>query len=131
MEPESESEISGLELAPESEISVLELAALKTRAVADGDEFVITGSKIWTSRADIADWCLLLARTDPDVPKHRGISCFILDMKSPGISVRPLKQISGPSGFNQVFFDEVRVPRSALLGPLNDGWRVATTTLRF
>jgi alkylation response protein AidB-like acyl-CoA dehydrogenase len=108
-----------------------DLASLKTRAVADGDEFVISGAKIWTSRADIADWCLLLARTDPDAPKHHGISCFIVDMRAPGISVRPLKQISGPSGFNQVFFDEVRVPRTSLVGPLNEGWRVATTTLRY
>ncbi|MHB8575179.1 MAG: acyl-CoA dehydrogenase family protein [Dehalococcoidia bacterium] len=108
-----------------------DLASMKTRAVADGDEFVIDGSKIWTSRADIADWCLLLTRTDPEAPKHRGISCFILDMKTPGITIQPLKQISGPSGFNQVFFDGVRVPRSAMLGGLNEGWRVATTTLRY
>jgi alkylation response protein AidB-like acyl-CoA dehydrogenase len=108
-----------------------DLASLKTRAMADGDDFVISGSKIWTSRADVADWCFLLARTDPDAPKHHGISCLILDMKSPGITVRPLKQISGPSGFNQVFFDNVRVPRKNLVGELHEGWRVATTTLRY
>jgi len=108
-----------------------DLASLKTRATSDGDEFVIDGSKIWTSRAEIADWCFLLARTDPEKPKHHGISCFIVDMKSSGITIHPLRQISGPSGFNQVFFDNVRVPRANLVGELNEGWRVATTTLRY
>jgi alkylation response protein AidB-like acyl-CoA dehydrogenase len=108
-----------------------DLASLKTRAVADGDEFLVSGSKIWTSRADHADYCFLLARTDPDAPKHHGITCFILDMHQPGITIRPLRQIHGPTGFNQVFFDNVRVPRNRIVGELNEGWRVATTTLRY
>jgi alkylation response protein AidB-like acyl-CoA dehydrogenase len=108
-----------------------DLASMKTLAIADGDDFVVTGSKIWTTRAHEADRCFLLARTDPAAPKHRGISALIVDMKSPGITVQPIKQISGPSEFNQVFFDGVRVPRERVIGPVNEGWRVATTTLRY
>ena len=108
-----------------------DLAAMTTRAVLEGDTFYISGSKIWTSRAEIADWCFLLARTDPKVKKHAGISAFLLDMHQPGITIRPLKQISGPMGFNQVFFDNVKVPRNRLLGELNAGWKVATNTLRY
>ena len=108
-----------------------DLASLQTRAVQDGDDFVLNGQKIWTSQAHYADWMFLLARTDPDAPKHRGISYFLLDMKSPGISVRPLINMSGEDGFNEVFFENVRVPRSGLLGELNRGWYIATTTLDF
>ena len=106
-----------------------DLASLQTRAVADGDDFIINGQKIWTSQAHYSDWIFLLARTDPDVPKHKGISYFLLDMKSPGITVRPLINMGNQSGFNEVFFENVRVPRSGLLGELNRGWYMATTTL--
>ncbi len=106
-----------------------DLASLQTRAVADGDDFIISGQKIWTSQAHYSDWMFLLARTDPDAPKHKGISYFLLDMKSPGITVRPLINMGNQAGFNEVFFDNVRVPRSGLLGELNRGWYMATTTL--
>jgi len=108
-----------------------DLASLQMRAVQDGDDFVINGQKIWTSQAHYADWIFVLARTDPDAPKHRGISYFLVDMKSPGITVRPLISMSNQHGFNEVFFDNVRVPRSGLLGELNRGWYMATTTLDF
>jgi alkylation response protein AidB-like acyl-CoA dehydrogenase len=108
-----------------------DLASLQTRAVQDGDDFVINGQKIWTSQAHYADWIFLLARTDREAPKHKGISYFLLDMKSPGISVRPLVNLANGHGFNEVFFDNVRVPRSGLLGELNRGWYMATTTLDF
>ena len=108
-----------------------DLASLQTRAVQDGDDFVINGQKIWTSQAHYADWIFLLARSDPDAPKHRGISYFLIDMKSPGITVRPLINMAGQAGFNEVFFENVRVPRSGLLGELNRGWYMATTTLDF
>ena len=106
-----------------------DLASLQTRAVADGDDFIISGQKIWTSQAHYSDWMFLLARTDQDAPKHKGISYFLLDMKSPGITVRPLINMGNQAGFNEVFFDNVRVPRSGLLGELNRGWYMATTTL--
>ncbi len=108
-----------------------DLASLQTRAVQDGDDFVINGQKIWTSQAHYADWMFCLARTDPDAPKHKGISYFLIDMKSPGINVRPLINLAGRGGFNEVFFDNVRVPRAGLLGELNRGWYMATTTLDF
>jgi alkylation response protein AidB-like acyl-CoA dehydrogenase len=108
-----------------------DLASLQTRAVQDGDDFIINGQKIWTSQAHYADWMFVLARTDPDAPKHRGISYFLLDMKTPGISVRPLINMAGGAGFNEVFFENVRVPRDGLLGELNRGWYIATTTLDF
>ena len=108
-----------------------DLASLQTTAVADGDYFVVNGQKIWTSLAHVADWMILLARTDPDAPKHRGISYFLVDMKTPGITVRPLVDMTGRHAFNQVFFDNVRVPRKNLVGELNRGWYVAAATLDF
>ncbi len=108
-----------------------DLASLQTRATLDGDDYVINGQKIWTSGAQFADYIHVLARTDPDAPKHRGITYFLLDMKSPGISVRPIVQMHGRSGFNETFFDNVRVPRSNVLGEANRGWYAAATTLDF
>ena len=106
-----------------------DLAALRTRAVRDGEDFVINGQKIWTSLGHRAQWCQLYVRTDPDAPKHNGISCLIVDMRLPGIEVRPLVTLNGEKDFAEVFFHDVRVPADSLLGPLNAGWRVATTTL--
>jgi alkylation response protein AidB-like acyl-CoA dehydrogenase len=106
-----------------------DLAALTTRATLQGDEFIVNGQKLWTSLGHIADWCMLLVRTDLQVPKHRGISYLLVDMHSPGIAVRPLKQMTGEAEFNQLLFEDVRVPRANLLGPLNGGWGVAITTL--
>jgi alkylation response protein AidB-like acyl-CoA dehydrogenase len=106
-----------------------DLASLRTRAVPDGNDFVVSGQKIWTSLGDRADWCQLYVRTDADAPKHQGISCLIVDMTLPGIDVRPLVNLNGNADFAEVFFNDVRVPAASLLGPLNDGWQVATTTL--
>jgi alkylation response protein AidB-like acyl-CoA dehydrogenase len=106
-----------------------DLAALRTKAVRDGDDFVVNGQKIWTSLGHRADWCQLYVRTDPDAPKHKGISCLIVDMTLPGIEVRPLVTLNGDTDFAEMFFHDVRVPADALLGPLNAGWQVATTTL--
>ncbi len=108
-----------------------DLASLQTRAIRDGDSYVVNGQKIWTSMAQRADYMILLARTDPDAPKHRGITYFLVDMKSPGISVRPLVQMNGQAGFNEVFFEDVRVPASAVVGEVNRGWYVSTATLDF
>jgi len=108
-----------------------DLASLQTRAVQDGDDFILNGQKIWTSQAHYADWMFVLARTDPDAPKHRGISYFLMDMNTPGVTVRPLINMANGAGFNEVFFENVRIPRSGLLGELNRGWYIATTTLDF
>ncbi|MFC5947514.1 acyl-CoA dehydrogenase family protein [Pseudonocardia lutea] len=106
-----------------------DLASLRTRAVVEGDRFVLNGQKIWTSWADDSDWCAVLARTDPDQPKHRGISYLLVDMTTPGVTVRPITQITGDAEFCEVFFEDVAVPRTNLLGPLNGGWDLAMHTL--
>jgi alkylation response protein AidB-like acyl-CoA dehydrogenase len=106
-----------------------DVAGLASRAVRDGDEWVLNGQKVWTTLAHLSKFGLLLARTNPDVPKHRGITAFLLDMELPGVDVRPLYQITGEAEFNEVFFSDVRVPDAARLGPEGDGWRVAVTTL--
>ena len=108
-----------------------DLASLQCRAVADGDDYVIDGQKVWTSNAHRADWCHLLTRTDPDAPRHRGISYFLVDMKSPGITVRPLINMLASHDFNEVFFDNVRVPKENMIGEKNQGWYVSQTTLNF
>jgi alkylation response protein AidB-like acyl-CoA dehydrogenase len=108
-----------------------DLASLQTRAVRDGDHWIINGQKVWTSLAHIADWMMLLARTDPDAPKHKGITYFLLDMKLPGVTVKPLRQITGDAEFNEVFFDNVRVHESQVLGGVNNGWPVGLTTLMY
>jgi len=108
-----------------------DLASLQTRAVRDGDDWVINGQKIWTSGAHNADWMFMLARTDPDAPKHRGITYFLLDMKSPGVTVRPLINLANGHAFNEVFFEDVRVPNRNVLGEVNRGWYLGTTTLDF
>ena len=106
-----------------------DVAGLATRAVRDGDEWIVNGQKVWTTLAHISSFGLLVARTDPDAPKHTGLSYFIVDMKAPGVDVRPLKQITGDAEFNEVFFTDVRIPDSHRLGNEGDGWAVATTTL--
>ncbi len=106
-----------------------DLASLKTRAVRDGDGWLVSGQKVWTSGAQYSKWCMLLARTDPDVPKHKGISYFLLDMEQEAVQVRPLRQITGESEFNELFIDGARVADANLLGGIGNGWKVALTTL--
>lgn len=108
-----------------------DLAGLRTRAIADGDHWVVNGQKLWTSFAHHANKCILLARTDPDAPKHKGLTLFLLDMNTPGVSVRPLKQITGRSEFNEVFFDDVRIPAGSHLGEVGGGWNAAVGVLSF
>ncbi|MBW2294047.1 MAG: acyl-CoA dehydrogenase family protein [Deltaproteobacteria bacterium] len=108
-----------------------DLASLSTRAVRVGDEYVINGHKIWTSFAQVADYCEMLVRTDPDAPKHKGISWLIVPMDTPGIEIRPLKTLAGTSEFSEVFLEDVRVPVSSRVGNENEGWRIANVTLRF
>jgi alkylation response protein AidB-like acyl-CoA dehydrogenase len=108
-----------------------DLASLQTRAVKEGEYYVVNGQKVWTSLAHMADWMMLLARTDPDAPKHKGITYFLLDMKSPGVTVKPLKQLTGDAEFNEVYFDNVRIHESYILGGLNNGWGVGLTTLMY
>jgi len=106
-----------------------DLAALKTRAVRDGDEWVVTGQKVWTSGAQYSKWCMLVARTDQDVPKHKGLSYFLMDMEQDAVQVRPLVQITGEAEFNELFIEEARIPHANLLGGEGNGWKVALTTL--
>ena len=106
-----------------------DLAGLRTKAEKDGDDWVINGQKIWTSGAHYSDWGILITRTDPNVPKHKGLTMFFLDMKSPGVEVKPIKQISGAQNFNEVFFTDVRIPDTQRLGDVGAGWKVSLTTL--
>ncbi|GAA2828082.1 acyl-CoA dehydrogenase family protein [Kribbella solani] len=108
-----------------------DLAALRTRAVRDGDEYVVNGHKMWTSGGQYSDWCLLLARTDPDVPKHKGISAFLVDMRSPGITVQPIVLADGSPETSEVFWDDVRIPANQRLGDEGEGWRIAMTTVSY
>jgi acyl-CoA dehydrogenase len=106
-----------------------DLASVQTKAVKDGDEWILTGQKVWTSAAHLSDIGEIVCRTDPDQPKHRGLTAFVVDMKAPGVDIRPLVQMTGGASFNEVFFEEVRVPDSHRLGDVNGGWTVALTTL--
>jgi alkylation response protein AidB-like acyl-CoA dehydrogenase len=106
-----------------------DLAGLRTRAVRDGDEWVVNGQKIWTSGAHYSDWGILVTRHDPTLPKHKGLTFFFVDMKSPGIDIRPIRQVTGASDFNEVFFTNVRIPDHQRLGGVGDGWAVSITTL--
>jgi alkylation response protein AidB-like acyl-CoA dehydrogenase len=108
-----------------------DLASVRARAVLKDGRFIVNGQKIWTSFAQYSQWCIALVRTDPDAPKHKGISFLLIDMSSPGITIRPLKQISGESEFNETFFENVEVPVENLVGGLNEGWKIAMTTLAY
>ena len=108
-----------------------DLAALQTRAVRDGDDYIINGQKIWTSGAHRAHWCFMLARTDPNEPRHRGLSYFLVDMNSPGVTVRPLVSMDGSHLYNEVFFDDVRIPRRNMVGEENKGWYITLMTMNF
>ena len=108
-----------------------DLASLQTRAIRDGDDYVVNGQKIWTSGGHIAKWMIMLARTDPEAPKHRGITYFVVDMKSPGVTVRPLINMAMTHEFNEVFFEDVRIPKENIIGEENRGWYLAQTTLSF
>ena len=108
-----------------------DVASLSTRAVLDGDQWVINGQKVWTSGAHYCDYGLVVARTDPSLPKHRGLTMFIVDMSDPAVEIRPLKQISGGSGFNEVFFTDLHIPKNFQLGELNQGWNLAISMLMF
>jgi alkylation response protein AidB-like acyl-CoA dehydrogenase len=106
-----------------------DLAAVKTRAVLEGDEWVVTGQKVWTSGAQYSKWCMLVARTDPEAPKHKGLTYFLMDMEQPGVQVVPLRQITGEPEFNELFMDGARIPDANVLGGVGNGWKVALTTL--
>ncbi|HJU80456.1 MAG TPA: acyl-CoA dehydrogenase family protein [Acidimicrobiia bacterium] len=108
-----------------------DLASLSTKAVHDGDEWVISGQKVWTTFAHLSDWGLCIARTDPELPPHRGLSAFVVDMRSPGVETRQIRQMTGSANFNEVFLNEVRVPDSNRIGEVGDGWRVVITTFMF
>lgn len=108
-----------------------DLASVRTRAERRGDKFIVNGQKIWTSFAQYSQWCFALVRTDMEAPKHKGLSFLLIDMKSPGVSIRPLRQISGECEFNETFFDDVEVPVENIVGDINDGWRIAMTTLAY
>ncbi len=108
-----------------------DVASLQTRAELDGDEWTINGQKVWTTLAHQSDYGILIARTDPEQPKHRGISMFIVDMKAPGVEIRPIHQIDGGKHFNEIFFTDLRIPKDWLVGELNDGWRLATAMLMY
>jgi acyl-CoA dehydrogenase len=106
-----------------------DVAGIRTKAERDGDDWIINGQKVWTSGAHYSDWGIIITRTDPNVPKHQGLTMFFLNMKSPGVEARPIKQISGAANFNEVFFTNVRVPDAQRLGKVGDGWKAALTTL--